>query len=242
MGTSRSDPDRLWRTVDEDSLQSPAAARGAAPIRGDGVGTSVVELQTGPEASVGVTAVQATRSAWRAVGRLDRAATVGALVASVAAAAWWALEAPAAIATGAALALLTVAALVDAACHRLPNALIATAAVPVTLAVVVAWSGSLLRGALVGAAFVGVPLLVTHLVAPAGMGFGDVKAGAVTGAALGLVAAPLALLALVLGLLLGAGSGLARRAAAVALGPPLVAGALLALLLGRLAGVDAIAS
>ncbi|HEX7247806.1 MAG TPA: type II secretion system F family protein, partial [Actinomycetota bacterium] len=40
------------------------------------------------------------------------------------------------------------------------------------------------RSAALGAAVLGGPLLVTHLVTPAGMGFGDVKAGAVLGAAL----------------------------------------------------------
>lgn len=242
MGTTRAGPDRHLRTHRDGSLQSPPTARGVVPIRGDGVGTSIVELQTGPDASVGVNAVQATTSAWRAVGRSGRAVAVGGILAGLVVAGSWASLTPAAIATGAALVSLTVAALVDLVWHRLPNALVAAAAVPVVLALAATWSGSLLRSAAIGAAFLGVPLVATHLVSPTGMGFGDVKAGAVTGAALGLVAAPLALLALVLGLLLGAGSGLARRAAAVALGPPLVAGALLALLLGRLAGVDAIAS
>ena len=41
-----------------------------------------------------------------------------------------------------------------------------------------------------GAALVGAPLLATHLVSPAGMGFGDVKAGTVLGAAVGLVDRP----------------------------------------------------
>ena len=61
------------------------------------------------------------------------------------------------------------------------------------------------------------------------MGFGDVKAGAVLGAALGLLAAPLAVLALVLGLLAAATFGLLRRLRTIALGPALVAGAVLAL-------------
>ena len=88
---------------------------------------------------------------------------------------------------------------------------------------------------------VGGPLLVTHLIAPRGMGFGDVKAGAVLGAALGLLAAPLAVLALVLGLLAAATFGLLRRLRTIALGPALVAGAVLALTIGRLVGVDVVA-
>ena len=65
----------------------------------------------------------------------------------------------------------------------------------------------------------GGPLLLTHLVSPTGMGFGDVKAAAVLGAALGLIDPQVALLALVLGLASAAVWGLARRARSVAFGP-----------------------
>ena len=79
------------------------------------------------------------------------------------------------------------------------------------------------------------PLLVTHLVTPSGMGFGDVKAGAVLGAAMGLIDVELALLALVLGLGAAAAWGIGTRARSVALGPALVAGALAAALIGAAA-------
>jgi leader peptidase (prepilin peptidase) / N-methyltransferase len=200
------------------------------------VDTSILELQAGP-VSRGRTRL-AIRAAWWAVGPAGRGITVAGIIASAAVAAWWVPVSPAAVATGVALAVLTTAALVDAVRHRLPNVLVALAAVPVAAALAVAWSGPLLWGALAGAAFLGVPLLVTHLVAPAGMGFGDVKAGIVLGAALGLLGGPLALLALVLGLALAAVWGLARRAKSIALGPALVAGALLALAVGRLVGGD----
>ena len=71
-----------------------------------------------------------------------------------------------------------------------------------------------------------------HLITPSGMGFGDVKAGAVLGGAMGLIDVELALLALVLGLGAGAAWGLATRARSIALGPSLVAGALAAVLIG----------
>lgn len=48
-----------------------------------------------------------------------------------------------------------------------------------------------------GACWAAVPLLVVHLVAPAGIGFGDVKFAAVVGALLGVVEANLAALAVV---------------------------------------------
>ena len=72
------------------------------------------------------------------------------------------------------------------------------------------------------------------------MGFGDVKAGAVAGAALGLIDPQLAVLALVLGLAAAASWGLVRRSRTVPFGPGLVAGALAALLIGRLVGIEAV--
>ena len=81
---------------------------------------------------------------------------------------------------------------------------------------------------------------MTHLVSPAGMGFGDVKAGAVAGAALGLIDPQLAVLALVLGLAAAASWGLVRRSRTVPFGPGLVAGALAALVVARLVGIEAV--
>ena len=48
---------------------------------------------------------------------------------------------------------------------------------------------------LMGAAVAALPLLVAHLVSPAGIGFGDVKYAAVTGALLGVIALSLGALA-----------------------------------------------
>ena len=140
---------------------------------------------------------------------------------------------------GATLLVLLAAALVDAAEHRLPNVLVAAAAIPIVVTLAVSWSPDLARSVAGGAVFVAVPLLVTHLVSPAGMGFGDVKAGVVLGAALGLVDAQLALFALVAGLAAGAAWGLTRRASSIPLGPALVAGAIAALAVGRVLGVEA---
>jgi leader peptidase (prepilin peptidase)/N-methyltransferase len=186
--------------------------------------------------------VRAIRAAWRAVGPFGQVVTGAGLAATVALTAAWAPSSSAALATGASIAILTIAALVDAVAHRLPNALVVTAAAPVVAALALPWSADLVRSSAAGAALLGGPLLVTHLIAPRGMGFGDVKAAVVLGAALGLLAAPLGLLALVLGLLAAALFALLRRLRTVALGPALVAGALLALVLGRLAGVDVVTS
>src|SRR5690606_2206948 len=96
-----------------------------------------------------------------------------------------------------------------------------------------------LVGAVGGVLLMGGPLLLTHLVSPAGMGFGDVKAGSVLGGALGLVNAQLAMLALLIGLVGTAGFAVVRRRRAVALGPGLVGGALVALTIGRAVGIEA---
>jgi leader peptidase (prepilin peptidase)/N-methyltransferase len=176
------------------------------------------------------------RSAWRATGVGGRLLTVGGLLATVVVTAAWVPWSAAALATGLSVVVLMAAALVDAVAHRLPNAIVAVAALPVVVAL--ALDVDLVPSSILGVALLGGSLLVTHLVTPSGMGFGDVKAGAVLGAALGLLAAPLALLALVLGLLAAATFGLVWRLRAVALGPSLVAGAVLALVIGRLAGVD----
>ena len=83
------------------------------------------------------------------------------------------------------------------------------------------------------------PLLVLHLVAPRSMGFGDVKAALVLGAAVGTLAWQLGLVALCAAAGLGAGVGLARRSATIAFGPFLVAGAAVALI-GFEVGLDSL--
>ena len=154
----------------------------------------------------------------------------------------WVPETSAAVATGLSVLILVAAALVDAVEHRLPNVLVGAAAVPVVGALAVAWvtgATDVVVGAAVGAALVGGPLLVTHLASPTGMGFGDVKAGAVLGAALGLVNAQIAALALLLGLSGAAGWAVAGRRRTIALGPGLVAGAVLALVVAWWMNVEA---
>jgi len=160
-------------------------------------------------------------------------------MACVLAVGWWLPSTALVLGTGGALVVLVAAALVDAVEHRLPNALVALAALPAVAAMAVGWEPSVARSVGTGALLMAVPLLVTHLAAPAGMGFGDVKAGVVLGGALGLVDGQLALFALVLGLAAGALWGLTRRARSIPLGPALVLGAVAALVVGRLLGVEA---
>ena len=80
--------------------------------------------------------VRATGSTWRAVGRRGRVLTVSASLVVVAVAAGWVPRSIVVVATGVSLLVLVVAALVDAVTHRLPNALVAVAAVPVLVTLV----------------------------------------------------------------------------------------------------------
>lgn len=202
--------------------------------RGSSLGSATVEASDRPTGATRTGTVHDARAAWLAVGPAGRTMVLIAWASCVALAIAWLPTTGRIVATAIALAVLVLAALVDVVEHRLPNALVTAAALPVVLTVAVARSADVGSDTLMGMAFVGVPLLVTHLVAPAGMGFGDVKAGLVVGAALGLVDPQVALLALVLGLAAGAVYGLARRARTIPLGPFLVAGAVAALATGDL--------
>jgi leader peptidase (prepilin peptidase)/N-methyltransferase len=74
------------------------------------------------------------------------------------------------------------------------------------------------------------PVLALHLLSPASMGFGDVKAAVVLGAAVGTVDARLAAVALCLAAAGGAAFGLATRRRAIPFGPFLVVASLVVLL------------
>jgi leader peptidase (prepilin peptidase) / N-methyltransferase len=131
---------------------------------------------------------------------------------------------------------------VDLAVHRLPDRVTfpAAAAVAAALladaAVLGTWP-DLLRAGAAGAAAGGGALLAA-LLAPAGLGLGDVKLLGLLGLVLGWVGWGALLAGVLLGLVVGAAGALAlvatRRAGwrtAVPFGPPLIAGAVLALAL-----------
>ncbi len=128
------------------------------------------------------------------------------------------------------------AALVDLHERRLPDRLVAAAALAVMVVVVVgATSGAATTPThlVAGSALLAGPLLLVHLASPASMGFGDVKAAVVLGAAVGAVDPVGSLLALTLAAAVGAGAGLVARRRTVAFGPALVVGSAAALLVTR---------
>ena len=88
------------------------------------------------------------------------------------------------------------AATTDARVSRLPDRVVlpGLAVFAAVLFVASAWTGSWrwVVAALAGAAVLAVPLLLVHLVSPAGLGFGDVKYGALIGAGVGVASGPAA--------------------------------------------------
>ena len=130
-----------------------------------------------------------------------------------------------------------VAALVDWRAHRVPDSLVILTLAPVVLAVVVADEPTRrLVAVAAGAGLMALPLLLVHVVAPAAMGFGDVKLALALGAALGVIAPELTVPALAA----GAGTTLlvasCTRRVAMPFAPGLVAGAATALAFGPLEG------
>ncbi len=184
------------------------------------------------------TTAQPTRSIspFVAAGTVTAAAVVGlgAVVIAV-------RLAPMSFVVVAALLPLIAAAIVDAAERRLPNRLVLLSIVPVVFVCALdPFIGRLtaVGGVVLGAVFLAVPLLVLHLIAPTSMGFGDVKAAAALGAALGLIRPELALWTLCLASAITAAWGITRRARHVALGPGLVVAAFTVLLVGASAGIE----
>ena len=126
------------------------------------------------------------------------------------------------------LAVLTPAAMIDADQRRIPNVWVGAAAVALTVAAATAAAFGQpvdLSGVLGGAAAMGTPVLALHLVSPAAMGFGDVKAAFVLGAALGTIDWRLGLTALCVASFAGALAGLVTKQRSIAFGPSLVFGA-----------------
>jgi len=147
------------------------------------------------------------------------------------------------LASGLAIAFLVPAALVDWHQRRLPDAivLVATALFALSLLATVAnGSAPSIAGIGLGAAVLAGPLLIMHIVSPAVMGFGDVKAAVVLGMAVGAVAWALVPWALIAAAGSTAAVGALRRQVTVPFGPGLVAGSLVVVLTSALLGLDRI--
>jgi leader peptidase (prepilin peptidase) / N-methyltransferase len=175
-------------------------------------------------------------------------AIVPVAVALVGAAAVWSsatvalARGPWSIASVMALGVLVVAADVDRRECRLPDILVALAAVPLVVVAVVAVAADSaeVTGAIVaGAIAAGAPIAVLHLVSPSSMGFGDVKAAAVVGGALGVIEWRLAIVTLCAASAAAAASALIGRRHTTAFGPFLVGAALVSVVGVAMAGPEA---
>ncbi len=129
------------------------------------------------------------------------------------------------LASGLAVAIVVLAAIVDVECRRLPNRIVLLAAgafAALTIIDAAGGSNPELAEPAVGALLLAAPLLAMHLVSPAAMGLGDVKAAVVLGAAVGAVDWQLPLSALALAAGSTATVGVLRRMRVVPFGPGLV--------------------
>lgn len=173
------------------------------------------------------------RGAWHASTTCAQSAAVATLIGLIAIAA---VHRDATIISAVGLALLIPAGLVDVIERRLPNRMVATAALALCAAIAASVSGVLpalpggwLGNITIGVGFMAGPLFALHLISPASMGFGDIKVGIVLGASLSVVDPQLALL----GLFIASGGtavvGLASRQRHIAFGPGLILGSVIAL-------------
>ena len=135
------------------------------------------------------------------------------------------------------IALLLPAAVIDVEQRRLPDTWVIAAIVGLATTLAVGSAVGAANGSEAGAVDVAggaiamaVPVLILHLVSPASMGFGDVKAAIVLGAAVGTIDWRLGAIALCLAAALGATVGLVTRRRTIPFGPFLVAGAWVVLL------------
>ena len=121
--------------------------------------------------------------------------------------------------------------------HRVPNVLVGATLVPILVAVVLGGDRvHVLASISLGAGLMALPLLLIHLAAPAGMGFGDVKLGAALGAALGVLQPELGVVALAAASALTLLAATWRRRSAMPFAPGLVTGTAAALAFGALEG------
>ena len=146
--------------------------------------------------------------------------------------------APLAAAVG--VALMVPAAAIDVERRRLPDVWIIASLTALVAALSVEAgldgalrSGATLAGVASGALVMALPLLALHLASPDAMGFGDVKAALVLGAAIGIIDWRLGVVALCLAALAGATAGVLGRRRTIAFGPCLVFGAWTVVLAGE---------
>lgn len=166
-------------------------------------------------------------TAWDHASSVVRRAAVLAAMTSVMVGAAAPLPSVVQVSTAVVGVLLVLAALVDVHERRLPNRLLASAAIALLAAT--PFAGSASAGAmLVGATLGGGLLLAVHLLR--GIGMGDVKEAAVVGASVGVVTPAAAALAIAVAAATAGAVGVIARRRTLPLGPALWLGWAVALL------------
>ena len=145
-----------------------------------------------------------------------------------------------AIASAISMFWIFAAAGVDKMCRQLPDALVVLALLPTAMAAAAPTlhgSTTAITSIGIGAATWALPLLVIHVIAPAGVGFGDVKVAGAIGAAVALTQHAVVVAGGLVVAMVGAiVSGTRSDRRQVALGPYLAGGAVACLAVGSLAG------
>jgi leader peptidase (prepilin peptidase)/N-methyltransferase len=211
--------DQLWSSVRVEGEQLGPATTDCA---------TVGQLTSGRRETSSTRAIRSATAPWAGSSSFAKCAAILTLVALVTSTI--VLDIP--VASAIALIVLIPAMLVDLRERRIPNrwVLAAAASLTITLSMSVALGNSVAGvDIIVGALVMSLPILLLHLLSPASMGFGDVKAAFVLGAALGIVNWQLALVGLALAAGIGATVGIVSRARTIAFGPYLLIGATIAL-------------
>jgi hypothetical protein len=172
------------------------------------------------------------RRAWDEAGDELRRGAVAAAVTSVLLAVVTHLPVPAQVGLAMAGVAIAAAALVDVVEHRLPNALVAAAAVSPFIGAVAALDGHSAARSCLGAVIAGGAMLTVRLAR--GVGMGDVKMSAAVGAGAGALSPMLAAVAIAVTALAAAVWGVASGRRALPLGPALWLGWAAALALGSM--------
>ncbi|MEM9514479.1 MAG: prepilin peptidase [Actinomycetota bacterium] len=222
------------RKADEARLDSTNPAAGRLPDdrateRALGSNRQVEQIAVGDQLGRSVPSVAPAVPTAATMRRIATVSTVSGTAVLLCCAAVTADAPLAAVITIAALLPATVVDIYDG---RLPNAPLGLAAVALVTALTIGTIGGAtwpIASVCAGLAAAILPMLILHVASPDALGFGDVKAAAVLGAAVGVVDWRLAIvmLALAAGSAVVIASMLRRRS--IAFGPPLVVGASAAL-------------
>jgi len=167
-------------------------------------------------------------AAWHSGSALTRATAIAIAIAAVLSIAFGRIP----TASGLAILALIPAALIDVRQRRIPNTWVGlSGAVFVFSTALSALTGhdTKVVSIVAGALTLALPLLALHLISPNAMGFGDVKAAVVLGAALGAIDWQLSLAGLALAAGIAATVGTLSGARTIAFGPFLVIGTTVAL-------------